>query len=87
MIFQKQNPVGIDWYIDKMQVAIHTALMKKWNINPTTLFECYGRSYRNKTPDGYIAEVLKQGNDYQEVYWNDTLAALSFFGIGSVSYQ
>jgi len=83
MIFQKTNPVGVDWYIDKLQTAIHNGLLEKWSGNPDKFFECYGRCYRNKNDNGYIAEVLKSGNEYQEVYWNDSLAAISFFGIGS----
>lgn len=79
MLITKTNPVGIDSYIQQFQNKLHTMLMLKWD-NPT--YHCYGRSYRNKTEDGYIAEVFTDKNEYKEVYWNDTLDAISFFGIG-----
>ncbi len=87
MLILKNNPAGIDWYIGQLQTALHKGLMKAWNLDPndisqTKLFECYGRSYRNKKDNGYIAEVFT-GNDYKEVYWNDSLYAISFCGIDS----
>lgn len=81
------SPVGIDVPIRKMQEKLHKALMAKWNLDTTVpaenkLYECYGRCYRNKKAKGYVAEVFKGGKDYADVYWDDKLNAISFFGIG-----
>jgi hypothetical protein len=82
MLNLKTNPVGIDWYVQQLQKKLHTALLAKWEITDSK-YECYGRCYRNKKDNGYVAEVYTSGNDYKEVYWNDTLAAISFFGISN----
>jgi len=78
MLIQKTNPVGIDVQLQKFQSLIHTRLTAAWNV--TDEYECYARASRNKTDDGYIAEVLTSGISYKEVYWNEALAAISFFG-------
>jgi len=84
MLSVKVNPVGIDYYIQKLQTKLHTVLIAQWNLADSTKYEAYGRCNRNKTDDGYIAEVFKSnGNEYQEIFWNDTLTALSFFGISN----
>lgn len=85
-------PAGIDVPIKRLQQRIHSSLLTKWAID-TSLYQCYGRCYRNKKDDGYIAEVFQGGSttggtDYKEVYWDDTLAAISFFGLsGEQEYQ
>lgn len=86
------TPTGIDVPIKRLQEKLHSSLLAKWGIN-TNLYQSYGRCYRNKKDDGYIAEVFQSdsaagGIDYKEVYWNDTLAAISFFGLsGQQEYQ
>lgn len=79
MLIQITNPVGIDVQLQKFQSYIHTRLIALWNV--TTEYECYARASRNKTEDGYAAEIFTAGKDYKPVYWNDTLSAISFFGI------
>lgn len=86
MLIVKDKPTGVDWYIQQLQTALHKGLMKAWNLDPNDptknkLFECYGRCYRNKKDNGYIAEVFDGGNEYKEVYWSDSLYAISFFGL------
>lgn len=85
MLFSKNSPVGLDWYIQQLQTKLHSSLRTAWGTGgellTTTEYECYGRCYRNKKDDGYVAEVYTTGNDYKEVYWNDKLSAISFFGI------
>lgn len=83
MLIQKTNPKGIDLSIQKLQSYIHTELTTLWGVTDT--FECYARASRNRTSDGFIAEVLTSGKSYKEVYWNDALAAISFFGTGTRS--
>lgn len=88
MLITKTNPVGLDINIQQLQVKLHRELIAKWALADDTQFECYGRCYRNKTDTGYIAEVYQTGGEYKEVFWNDTLTALSFFGIsGSISHD
>jgi hypothetical protein len=78
MIISKTNPVGVDFYINKLQNKIHTQLS---SLLGGSSYKCYGRCYRNKTDNGYIAENYESENDYKEVYWDDTLQAISFFGL------
>jgi hypothetical protein len=80
MLITKSNPVGVDAAIQRLQTKLHTYLVDKWTITTSADYECYGRCYRNKKDTGYIAEVFTTGKDYKEVYWNDTLKAISFFG-------
>ncbi len=82
------DPKGIDVPIRKLQEKLHASLMSKWGLdvnNPdqNILYQSYGRCYRNKKDDGYIAEVYKGNNEYKEVYWDDSLYAISFFGISN----
>jgi hypothetical protein len=85
MLSVKTNPVGIDWHIQQLQTKLHNMLIgvDHWNLADATRYEAYGRCDRNKTDDGYIAEVYTTGNDYKEVYWNDDLTAISFFGLSN----
>ena len=88
MLIAKSNPVGIDVAIGKFQSMLHTALMGKWGLDTedpaqNALYECYGRVYRNKTANGYVAEAYTGNGEYKSVSWNDGLHALSFFGVGT----
>lgn len=75
------SPKGIDVSIRKFQEALHSSLLEKWTDISSSAYQSYARCYRNKKDKGYIAEVFTNGKDYKEVYWNDKLAAISFFGI------
>jgi hypothetical protein len=88
MLITKTNPVGIDVAIQNLQTHLHKQLVTKWGLagEDDPAYECYGRVYRNKKDAGYIAEVYTGGLggvDYKEVYWNDNLTAISWFGTGS----
>lgn len=83
MLTTRTNPAGIDWYIQQLQTKLHTQLIAAWALQDATKYEAYGRCYRNKRENSYIAEVYVSGNEYKEVFWNDQLAALSFFGTSS----
>lgn len=74
----KTGPIGIDIPIQKMQSYLYDKLTAKWN----TDYMSYGRAYRNQTDTGYTPEVYVGNNEYQDVYFDDTVAALSFFGVG-----
>lgn len=88
MLITKTNPVGIDIAIQNLQTYLHKQLVTKWGLtgHDDPAYECYGRCYRNKKDSGYIAEVFTGGLggiDYKEVYWDDKLKAISFFGTGA----
>jgi hypothetical protein len=83
MLITKTNPTGIDWYIQQLQTRLHNELVTEWELSDSDAYKCYGRCYRNIDKDngGYVAEVYQSGKDYKEVYWDDTLTAISFFGM------
>lgn len=81
MLISKTSPAGIDYKLQELQTLLHDSLLTKWGIN-TSAYKCYGRCYRNKTDKGYIAENYEGSGEYKEVYWDDSLAAISFFGTG-----
>jgi hypothetical protein len=81
MLITKTDPVGIDWHVQELQTKIHNQLVTDWALADATKYQAYGRCYRNKIDAGYIAEVLTTGKEYKEVFWNDELTALSFFGL------
>lgn len=88
MEYVKNKPVGIDINIDRLQRVLYPQLKTAWSITGDTAYDCYARAYRNQTADGYIPEVYKGTDEYKEVLFDDTLSALSFFGVGEqVRYQ
>jgi hypothetical protein len=83
------NPRGMDYFIDKLQAWLQAELFALWAINPaddaaSAKYIFYPRIHRTQeaTTGGYIAEVYKGNGEYEEVYWNDTLTGLSWFGTG-----
>jgi hypothetical protein len=80
MVVSKTNPTGIDFYIQKLQTQLSTSLVTKWGITDSQ-YKAYGRCYRNKKDNGYVAEIYTGGNEYKDAYWDDSLSAISFFGI------
>jgi hypothetical protein len=84
MLITKTNPVGVDYHIQTLQNRMHDQLVSEWQLSDNTVYECYGRCDRNRKDSGYVAEVFSGGTDYREVYWNDNLTALSFFGLSGV---
>ncbi|HEY4112191.1 hypothetical protein [Puia sp.] len=79
MLYTKTAPVGIDIPIQQAQKKLFNNLSKVWPQGIT--YDAHGRCYRNKKGNGMIAEVFVGNDEYKEVYLNDTLAAISFFGI------
>jgi hypothetical protein len=79
------NPVGIDAAIYNLQKAMYPKLKKAWGIVNDVDYDSYGRIYRNKKDNQYIAEVYTGGasGEYKEVYWDDKRSAISWFGTGS----
>jgi hypothetical protein len=85
MLITKINPVGIDVAIQNLQTHLHKQLVIKWGLTgpDDPAYKSYGRVYRNKKDGQYIAEAYIGNKEYKEVYWDDTLTAISFFGTGS----
>ena len=82
MLITVQTPTGMDAIIYDVQNVLHDALLSRWAID-SGQYLSYGRCYRNKKGNGYVAEVYQGGNEYKEVYWDDSVSAISFFGIGN----
>ncbi len=89
MIINITNPQGIDYLIAKLQTWLQAELFKKWGIDSgdpleSAKFLFYPRIYRNRDRDrGSIAELYLGDGEYREVYYDDTLKGLSWFGLGS----
>ncbi len=83
----KIAPVGVDISIQNLQTYLFTKLCSTWNIDGS-LWNSYGRAYRNQTADGYTPEVytggINKSTDYKEVMFSDTVALTSFFFLGEV---
>ncbi len=74
-VISKTNPVGIDIVINDLQELLFTGLTAKgW-----TNYDSYPRVYKNETKDGLIPEFYTSKGDYEEVYFDDRLNALSFW--------
>lgn len=88
MLTTIQNPRGVDYQVAKLQAWLQGILFPIWGLDPTvsaqnSSYVFYPRVHRN--PDnasGFIAELYLGDGNYKEVYWDDTLFGLSFFGIG-----
>lgn len=85
MLIQKPNPVGKDLRIQWVQQILYERLVELWGLSDTA-WTCYERAYRTQQENDYVPEVFIPGangsGEYKEVYWDDTLTVLSFFGIG-----
>lgn len=77
----KPSVVGIDIKIQQLQTFIYTKLLTLWGLTDLT-YNAYGRAYRNQMEQGYVPQVYVAKNEYKEVYWNSTVSASSFFGVG-----
>lgn len=82
MIKAKINPVGVDILIQRLQKHLHDRLLVTWGLQSAD-YVSYARCYRNRRADGYAAEWYEGDGEYKDVYYDDTKAAVSFFGIGN----
>lgn len=85
-LITKIKPVGVDAYIDRLQRKMYTVLKEKWSIADDVQFNCTPRCYRNQLDAGYVAELFIggiTGNDYKEIYFDDTISVTSFFGLAT----
>lgn len=86
MLHLLQQPTGIDYYIQALQVRMYRALVSQWGVSglPQSQFECYGRTYKNYRKDGFEPNifVVDSGKEYKEVLLDDTTAATMWFAVG-----
>ncbi len=82
MLYTKTDPVGVDIKIQALQTKLYNQLLPAWD---AIAWDCYGRCYRNKKDNGYVAEVFTGGTEYRDVYWDDRKDAVSFFGVDPVT--
>jgi hypothetical protein len=62
----------------KLQEKLHSSLNKAWGLDDSQ-YLCYGLCSKNKTSDGYAAEIYTGNGEYQDVLWDDKASAVSFF--------
>lgn len=82
---------GIDWWIDKLQRDMYPYFNTVFGTTDAT-YNCYPRIFRNfdKTKNGWVPEWFKNdtgtntSTDYDEVLWNDSLSAMSFFYVEEI---
>lgn len=82
MIARKTTPAGIDIQIGRLQQKFYDILLKKWNLAEAR-YNCYGRCYRNQSDTNEWTAEIFDGKDYVEVYFNDNVSVVSFFGVGN----
>lgn len=78
------TPTGIDYQIQKLQNYLYERLYNMWGTSGLTasLFEMYGRVYRNESKDGFVPQWYSGGNEYMlDMFYNDKIAAHIFFGV------
>lgn len=80
MIQLKTSPVGIDLKIARLQQKFYDILLAKWSLLGAR-YNCYARCYRNEVKPGEYAAEVFDGKEYREVYWDDNLSVVSFFGV------
>lgn len=82
MLYTKSAPVGIDIPIQNLQTILHTKLNEVWQMSAGD-YRAYGRCYRNQKDSGYVAEWYIGSREYNELYLDDRVKVISFFGLNS----
>lgn len=89
MVVTIDNPKGLDFMISRLQLWLQNAIFPQWGLDAeiedqNAQYMFYPRIYRNQVQGhGYIAELYTGNKEYREVYWNDNLTGLSWFGTGA----
>ncbi len=85
--FVKNNPVGVDYWIDRVQNDLFNYVLRALSID-FKQYNCYPRIYRNLRspkeylPEGYVRRE-KASKDYTTpILFNDNFSIQSFFDIG-----
>lgn len=84
------NAKGLDYHIQALQVRMYNKLLEIWGITEQQ-YNCFGRAYRNNYGEGYLPEFYdptlgkyvdsSKRNNKGGLFFNDQLAAMSFFGL------
>lgn len=83
MIYNRVNPVGIDYQIQLYQQYLYDNLKAEWGITDSD-YDSYGRAYRNHVGKGYTPEFFVN-DDYKELIFDETLNAVaSFFSTSDI---
>lgn len=83
MLITIDNPTGMDAHVYNVQKHIYPRLKIIWGISNDADYDCFGRVYRNKKDNQFIAELYTGNGEYKDVYWDDRKAAISWFGTGN----
>ena len=78
MIEVKESASGVDIWVKKMNTLLYNSLCNKWNI-PNDQYNCYGRIYRVEKSNLWYPQTFIGALDYEEVFYNDSVAASSFW--------
>jgi hypothetical protein len=81
MIYTKQDAVGIDVAIQSLQSYLYSKLTS-FGVSD---YESYGRIYKNGKNGKLIPERYTEGNEYEEVLFNDKMNMTSFFAVADVT--
>ncbi len=75
MIYLKENPVGIDIQIQRMQQHLYDKLVASWNCDVVS----YGRVYLDDKDGSIIPKAYLQKGEYKNVLSDDTIKGVHFF--------
>ena len=76
MNYLRENPVGIDADIIKIQTYLYENIINRWCLED---FNGYGRVYKNKKNSLIIPEYYVSEKEYEEVLLDDRLNGIMFF--------
>ncbi len=76
---EKDTPVGLDLEMNKIQTLAYNYLTTNSCVKGDfSSYESYHRVYKNETKKGVIAETFLTGNDYKDVFMDDSVSVSSF---------
>ena len=83
MIALKDNPTGIDYWIQRLQAALYSHFVATWGVAEDD-YRAFGRVYRVYDNDGkeYIPHAYTGGKEYEPLLFEDKVTVQSFFDIG-----
>lgn len=80
MNYLKENPIGIDYEIKRLQIYLYNNISNKFGLDD---FDAYGRVYKNKKDRFIIPEYYLSNRDYKEVLLDDRRSGIMFFSPSS----
>lgn len=76
MNYLRENPVGIDIEINKIQTFLYNKIVERWSLQN---FNGYGRVYKNKKSGLIVPEYYVSEKEYEDVLLDDRLNGIMFF--------